>query len=47
LRAATEPDGLGDFQPLWSGQAGALARDASAAEIVTEIAERAARLLGI
>lgn len=47
LRAATEPDGLGDFQPLWSGQAGALARDGSATEITTQIAERAARLLGV
>lgn len=47
LRAVTEPDGLGDFQPLWSGQAGAFARDGSATEIVMHIAERAARLLGV
>jgi nitronate monooxygenase len=47
LRAATEPDGLGDFQPLWSGQAGALARDASAGDIVANIAREAGRLLGM
>jgi len=45
LRAATEPDGLGDFQPLWSGQSGALAREAGAAQIVADVVEQAARLL--
>ena len=30
LRAATEPKGHGDFQPLWSGQAGRYAREESA-----------------
>ena len=45
LRAATEPDGLGDFQPLWSGQSGALVREAAAAQIVQDVVEQAARLL--
>jgi nitronate monooxygenase len=45
LRAATEPAGLGDFQPLWSGQAGALAREVPAEEIArTMLAQAAARL---
>jgi nitronate monooxygenase len=45
LRAATEPDGLGDFQPLWSGQSGGLAREAPAGQIVADVVAQAARLL--
>ncbi|HVI54030.1 MAG TPA: nitronate monooxygenase [Luteibacter sp.] len=45
LRAATEPDGVGDFQPLWSGQSGALAREARAEQIVADVVVQAARLL--
>lgn len=45
LRAATEADGLGDFQPLWSGQAGAMSREGAAAAIVTTVARQAASLL--
>ncbi|MBB3228654.1 nitronate monooxygenase [Luteibacter sp. Sphag1AF] len=37
LRAHTEPQGSGDFQPLWAGQAAALAREAPAAEIMREL----------
>ncbi len=32
LRAAAEKDGLGDFSPLWSGEAGAFAREEDARE---------------
>ena len=45
LRAATEPDGLGDFQPLWSGQSGGMAREAPAGQIVADVVDKAARLL--
>ncbi|WP_221174278.1 NAD(P)H-dependent flavin oxidoreductase [Luteibacter sp. 9135] len=45
LRAATEATGQGDFQPLWAGQAGALAREVPAEEIArTMLAQAAARL---
>jgi len=45
LRAATEATGHGDFQPLWAGQAGALAREMPAEEIArTMLAQAAARL---
>jgi nitronate monooxygenase len=47
LRAATEPDGLGDFQPLWCGQSGALAREAPAEDIVAAVVEKATRLLSL
>lgn len=47
LRAAVEPDGLGDFQPLWSGQSGALAREAPAGQIVMDVTKTAARLIGL
>ncbi|MET0935289.1 MAG: nitronate monooxygenase family protein [Luteibacter sp.] len=47
LRAKTEPHGLGDFQPLWSGQAGAMTREAPAEDIVRDIAAHAAHLLGV
>lgn len=45
MRAATEKLGQGDFQPLWSGQAGALAREGSAESITRNIADTAASLL--
>jgi nitronate monooxygenase len=45
LRAATEKLGRGDFQPLWSGQAGALAREGSAEAIARGIANDAVELL--
>jgi nitronate monooxygenase len=47
LRAATEPDGLGDFQPLWSGQSGALVREVPAGEIVADVVAKASRLLSV
>ena len=37
LRAAAEARGLGDFTPLWSGQAAALARDEVGAAGLTRI----------
>jgi nitronate monooxygenase len=45
LRAATEADGQGDFQPLWSGQAGAMSRQAPAAHIIAELVRQASHLL--
>lgn len=45
MRAATEKLGHGDFQPLWSGQAGALAREGGAEAITRRIADEAAKLL--
>ncbi|MET0504793.1 MAG: nitronate monooxygenase family protein [Luteibacter sp.] len=47
MRAATEPTGQGDFQPLWSGQAGALAREVSAEDITRAIVAQAAKILRI
>jgi nitronate monooxygenase len=38
LRAAAEKAGTGDFSPLWSGQAGPLARETSAAQLTKELA---------
>jgi nitronate monooxygenase len=38
LRAAAETAGTGDFSPLWSGQAGPLAREKSAAQLTKELA---------
>jgi nitronate monooxygenase len=38
LRAAAEKTGTGDFTPLWSGQASALARETSAAELTKWLA---------
>jgi nitronate monooxygenase len=38
LRAAAEQTGSGDFSPLWSGQAAALAREVSARELVRLLA---------
>lgn len=45
LRAVTEKAGKGDFQPLWSGQAGALSREAPAGDIARAMLDDAARLL--
>jgi nitronate monooxygenase len=45
LRAVTEKAGRGDFQPLWSGQAGALSRELPAADIARSMLDGAARLL--
>ncbi|QWT19470.1 nitronate monooxygenase family protein [Bacillus sp. NP157] len=45
MRAATEKLGKGDFQPLWSGQAGALAREEPAETITRRILDQASHLL--
>jgi len=45
LRAATEPQGSGDFMPLWSGQSAALGRAMPAAALTTKLAQEAERLL--
>ncbi|MNL04601.1 Nitronate monooxygenase [compost metagenome] len=39
LRAITEPQGVGDFMPLWSGQAMTLAKEISAAELTRLLAQ--------
>jgi nitronate monooxygenase len=45
LRATAEQAGSGDFSPLWSGQAAALAREVPAGELTRELAaETLARL---
>ena len=46
LRAASEKIGSGDFTPLWSGQAAALARAIPAADLTRMLAETAVRRLG-
>jgi nitronate monooxygenase len=38
LRAKVEADGSGDFSPLWTGQAGALAREMPAGELTKQLA---------
>lgn len=43
LRAKTEPMGSGDFMPLWSGQAAALAQEMPAGELTRRLAEEALR----
>lgn len=45
LRAATEPQGSGDFMPLWSGQSAPLCQAMSAESLTTALAEQAAALL--
>ena len=45
LRAATEPQGSGDFMPLWSGQSAGLCQPMAAAELTRHLAEGAAALL--
>ncbi len=42
LRAAAEAAGSSEFSPLWAGQAAALARDESAAEVVRRLVSRRA-----
>ena len=46
LRAKTEPNGVGDFMPLWSGQAAALAREGTAAELTARLAAEALARFG-
>jgi nitronate monooxygenase len=45
LRKAAEEAGSGDFSPLWSGQAAALAKSLPARELTVSIGEKAAALL--
>lgn len=45
LRAIAEKAGKGDFQPLWSGQSGALAKEIGATDIARAMLADAARLL--
>lgn len=46
LRAAAEKAGSGDFSPLWSGQAAALAREMPAGEMTRVLWEEAKGLMG-
>ena len=46
LRAWGEATGLGDFSPLWSGQAASLAREIPAGELTRSLAESALARLG-
>ncbi|GJD73462.1 NAD(P)H-dependent flavin oxidoreductase [Methylobacterium goesingense] len=46
LRVAAERQGSGDFSPLWSGQAVALAREEEAGALTRRLAEDALALLG-
>ena len=46
LRKAAEARGADDFTPLWSGQAGAMAREIDAGELTRQIAEEALERLG-
>jgi nitronate monooxygenase len=46
LRAAAEKAGSGDFSPLWSGQAAALAREMPAGEMTRAMWEEARGLMG-
>jgi nitronate monooxygenase len=45
LRAAAEATGSGEFSPLWSGQAAALAQEGRAGELTRNLAEGAQSLL--
>lgn len=45
LREKTEEKGRGDFQPLWSGQGGAMAREGSAEEIARQIIKDALSII--
>ncbi|HEX2216550.1 MAG TPA: nitronate monooxygenase [Xanthobacteraceae bacterium] len=45
LRAAAEKQGLGDFSPLWSGQAAALRRNMPAGELTKALGREAAERL--
>lgn len=46
LKAAAEARGAADFTSLWSGQAGALAREMGARELALKLAEEARARLG-
>ncbi len=46
LRAQVEQRGSGDFSPLWSGQAAALAHETDAAELTRNLAAGALEILG-
>jgi nitronate monooxygenase len=45
LRGKAEAAGSGEFSPLWSGQAGPLARPMPAGELTRRLAEEAATRL--
>ncbi|MGR3505243.1 MAG: NAD(P)H-dependent flavin oxidoreductase [Paracoccaceae bacterium] len=45
LRAATEPQGSGDFMPLWSGQSAGLGQSMTAQALTEKLAEAVAGLL--
>ncbi|GJE18022.1 NAD(P)H-dependent flavin oxidoreductase [Methylobacterium marchantiae] len=45
LRQRAEAEGSGDFSPLWSGQAAALAREMAAADLTLRLAEGARSIL--
>jgi nitronate monooxygenase len=45
LRAKAEAVGLGDFSPMWAGQAAALGRAMPARELTRQLAEQAQSLL--
>jgi nitronate monooxygenase len=46
LRAKAEAAGSGDFSPLWTGQAGGLAREIPAGELTAQLAAQALARLG-
>ncbi len=46
LRAAAEARGSGDFSPLWSGQAAALAREEDAGEMTLRLWREAQAVAG-
>jgi nitronate monooxygenase len=46
LRSRSEASSSGDFSPLWSGQASALARELPAGEFTRKFAAEARALLG-
>ncbi|MBP0437993.1 NAD(P)H-dependent flavin oxidoreductase [Tianweitania sediminis] len=45
LRAATEPQGSGDFMSLWAGQAASLGREMSAGQLTRQLASEALAML--
>jgi nitronate monooxygenase len=46
LRAATEPQGSGDFMPLWAGQSAPICRPMGATALTRSLAQTAAQMLG-
>ena len=46
LRAATEPQGSGDFMPLWAGQSAPLGQPMGAEALTRSLAQQATALLG-